>query len=401
MKKIYRYVAKGGGTAIDEGMVVAQDKNAAIQQLRDRGLRALSIDFSLNETIAYLTSSKFSADGLASYYMGIGLRIKNGMEPERAVSDMKSQPRHFRLRMAAQDLSNLMRTGMKMGQAMGVAGFPERDCAIISALEQGAKAANGFENMSLDYQRNAEISRKVRGMLIEPTFIGIAGVIGIWFTIVYGVPIYQHAFAQLTSNSSSKIPGYARAFYGFADQFDKDIPLNSVLYFASVAGFVLFLRSVYFKRILDTVGTLRRFSEMVDNASLWGGFRLLIETSIDQDSIPFMLAKSAARSDSRKAFEALGARVRQGTRYPVAIRESGFPDYIAGDAASAMSAPGINAQVQALDMMRNILAMRVSEMAEKVVVISRILTLIAAGALILGIAMLTFMPILMTELTMV
>ncbi len=359
MKKVFRYVAKGGGTAVDAGFVVAEDKFSAVQNLRSRGLRTLSLDFSAQDTLNYYGSRSFTADSLATYYMGLGLRIENGMDAERSVYDMRNQPRNFKLKLAAQDLSNLMKTGMKLGAAMAAAGFPARDCAIISALEQGAKTADGFRNMSKDYQRNSEIARKIKGMLIEPTFIAIAGIIGIWFTIVYGVPIYQHAFSQLmNSSSSSKIPAYARDFYSFADIFNKDVPVNSVLYFGFFVVLYFFLRSKYFKKLLDYIKTLKTFSEMVDNTLLWGGFRLLIETNIDQDRIPFMLAESAGRADTRKAFTELGNRVRQGTRYPVAIRESGFPDYIAGDASSAMSAPGINAQIQALDMMRNILSKR-------------------------------------------
>jgi hypothetical protein len=66
-----------------------------------------------------------------------------------------------------------------------------------------------------------------------------------------------------------------------------------------------------------------------------------------------------------------------------------------------MSAPGIDAQVQALDMMRNIMALRVAELTEKVVTLSRIMTVAGAGALVLAIAMLTFMPIMITEMSMV
>ena len=401
MRKAYNYIAKTSGGFTDEGIMVAQDEGDVVSKLRGRGLRALSVEINHRDTMNLLSARDFDPAGLASYYTGLGLRIKNGMDPTVAAADMKDQPRNLRLRIAAQEMDSLLRTGIKLSQAMSTAGFPERDCAITQAMEQGAKTAQGLENISHDYQRTAEIQRKIKGMLLEPMFIGLVGVIGIWVTIVFGVPIYQHAFAQMSSNAAGKEPPYVRLFYGFADYFDKAVVMNSILYFLAFVGIIIFLRSKLFRRLLDHISTLRRFSEMVDNAALWGGFRLLIETSINPEQIPFMMAKSAHRPDSREAFENLGNLVRRGMRFSPAIKQAGFPDYIAREAASAMSAPGIDAQVQALDMMRNIMAMRVAELTEKVVTLSRILTVVGAGALVLAIAMLTFMPIMITEMSMV
>jgi type IV pilus assembly protein PilC len=401
MRKAYNYIAKTAGGLTDEGILVADNEEDVFVKLRDRGMRALSVEINPTDSLNLLSARNFDPSGLASYYMGLGLRLKNGMDPSVAVSDMKDQPRNFRLRIAAQELESLLRTGMKLGRAMSASGFPERDCAIIQAMEQGAKTAQGFENISKDYHRTADIQRKIKGMLLEPMFIGLVGIIGIWVTIVFGVPIYQHAFAQMATDAAAKEPSYVRLFYGFADLFNKAVVMDSLLYFLAVLGIIIFLRSKLFRRLLDQISTLRRFSEMVDNAALWGGFRLLIETSMDPEQIPFMLAKSAHRQDSREAFENLGNLMRRGLRFPQAIKQAGFPDYIAKDAASAMSAPGIDAQVQALDMMRNIMALRVAELTEKVVTLSRIMTVAGAGALVLVIAMLTFMPIMITEMSMV
>ncbi len=401
MRKAYNYFAKTSGGLSEEGLLIAHSEDDVINKLRIRGLRALSVEINHADSLNLSFARNFDAGGLASYYMGMGLRLKNGMDATLAASDMKDQPRNLRLKIAAQELESLLRTGMKLGRAMSAAGFPERDCAIIQAMEQGAKTAQGFENISNDYHRNADIQRKINGMLLEPMFIGLMGVIGIWVTIVFGIPIYQRAFAQMSANAAAKEPAYVKLFYGFADIFDKAVVMNSVLYFLAILGIIIFLRSNLFLRLLDNISTLRRFSEMVDNAALWGGFRLLIETSMDPEQIPFMMAKSAHRPDSREAFENLGNLVRRGVRFPQAIKQAGFPDYIAKDAASAMSAPGIDAQVQALDMMRNIMALRVAELTEKVVTLSRILTVAGAGSLVLAIAMLTFMPIMITEMSMV
>lgn len=401
MRKAYNYIAKTSGGLTEEGILVAQSEDDVIFRLRDRGLRALSVEVNPIDSINLLSASHFDPGGLASYYMGLGLRLKNGMDPTIAVSDMKDQPRNFRLRIAAQELESLLRTGMKLGAAMSAAGFPERDCAVIQAMEQGAKTAQGLENISKDYHRTAEIQRKIKGMMLEPMFISLVGAIGIWVTIVFGVPIYQSAFAKMSANAAAKEPAYVKIFYGFADLFDKAVVINSVLYVLAILAIIIFLRSKLFRRLLDNISTLRRFSEMVDNAALWGGFRLLIETSMDPEQIPFMMAKSAHRPDSREAFENLGNMVRRGVRFSPAIKQSGFPEYISREAASAMSAPGIEAQVQALDMMRDILALRVSELTEKVVTLSRIMTVVGAGMLVLAIAMLTFMPILITEMSMV
>lgn len=400
MKKAYNYIAKTSGGLTEEGILVANGEDEALSKLRKLGLRGF-VEINLGDSLNLLGSRSFDPGGLASYYMGLGLRLKNGMDPAVAVSDMKDQPRNFRLRIAAQELTSLVRTGMKLGAAMNAAGFPERDCAVIQAMEQGAKTAQGLENLSNDHHRTADVQRKIKGMLLEPMFIGLAGAIGIWVTIVFGVPIYQRAFAQMSADAAAKEPSYVKFFYGFADLFDKAVVVDSVLYFLAIFGIIMFLRSKFFRRLLDNISTLRRFSEMVDHAALWGGFRLLIETSMDPEQIPFMMAKSAHRPDSREAFENLGILVRRGVRFPTAIKQSGFPDYIAKEAASAMSAPGIEAQVQALDMMRNILALRVAELTEKVVTLSRIMTVAGAGALVLAIAMLTFMPIMITEMSMV
>ena len=197
MRKAYNYFAKTSGGLSEEGLLIAHSEDDVINKLRIRGLRALSVEINHADSLNLSFARNFDAGGLASYYMGMGLRLKNGMDATLAASDMKDQPRNLRLKIAAQELESLLRTGMKLGRAMSAAGFPERDCAIIQAMEQGAKTAQGFENISNDYHRNADIQRKINGMLLEPMFIGLMGVIGIWVTIVFGIPIYQRAFAQI------------------------------------------------------------------------------------------------------------------------------------------------------------------------------------------------------------
>ncbi len=399
MEKVYQYLAKTGGGQSTEGMIVAADETSAFSILRQRGLQPLAVDFSFSDTTNLFLAPKFTPDALAAYYTGLGLRLKNGMDAIDAVEDMRDQPSHFRVKLCASELTNFMRSGMKLGQAMEKSGFPSRDCHIIQALEQGAKTAKGFENMARDYQRTASIQKKIKGMLIEPAFMGVVGLIAVWATMAFAVPIFQKVFREIAS-AGVHIPAYAQGFYHFSDLFDAHLVLDSILYYGFFVGAVFFLRSHLFKKLLDQLSTLRRFSEMVDNAALWGGFQLLIDTSMSPQAIPDMLAKSAHRIDSRVAFEALGGMIRRGQKYPESIRLAGFPSYIAKDAASAMSAPGIQAQTESLNMMNNLLAMRVEEMAEKVVTLSHILTTVGAGVMVLLIMMFTFMPVMITELHM-
>lgn len=399
MEKVFHYLAKTNASNSTEGMIVAPDEESAFSILRQRGLQPMAVDFSFNDTTNLFLAPNFAPEALALYYVGLGLRLKNGMDALDAVEDMRDQPSHFRVKLCANELANHMRSGMKLGQAMEKAGFPARDCSIIQALEQGAKTAVGFENISKDYQRTANIQKKINGMLIEPTFMAVVGMIAIWATMVFAVPIFQKVFREIAS-AGVHMPAYAKGFYDFSDLFDSHVAMNSVLYFSAFVAVAFFLRSRAFKKLLDQISTLRRFSEMVDNAALWGGFRLLIDTSISPLAIPEMLAKSAHRADSRQAFEALGIMIKRGQKYHEAIRQAGFPPYIGKDAASAMSAPGILAQTESLTMMNNILAMRVEEMAEKVVKLAHILTTVGAGLMVTLIMFFTFMPVLVTELHM-
>ena len=397
MEKIYHYLARTNSGKTVEGILASDDEDGAFSELRKRGLQPLAVDFSLNDTVNLFTTPNFSPEALAAYYLGLGLRIKNGMDVVDAVEDMADQPTHFRVKLCASDLVNHMRSGLKLGPSMENAGFPARDSNIIKALEQGAKTATGLENISNDYRRTASIQKKINGMLIEPVFMAIVGVIAIWATMVFAVPIFQRVFKSLTEEGG-KIPGYAKVFYHFSDIFDSHVVIDTVVYFAIFIGAWVFLRSRYFKKLLDHVSTLRRFSEMVDHAALWGGFRLLIDTSISPQTIPDMLAQSAHRPDSKEAFEALGVMMKRGMKYPDSIRQAGFPSYIGKDAASAMDAPGLVAQTEALTMMNNIMAMRVEEMADKVVTFSHIAVTLASSLMIMGIMALTILPVMITEL---
>lgn len=397
MEKVYHYLARNNAGKTLEGILAAQEEASAFSALRQRGLQPLAVDFSINDTVNLFTTPNFAPDALAAYYLGLGLRIKNGMDVVDAVEDMADQPSHFRVKLCANELVNHMRSGLKLGAAMESSGFPSRDVNIIKALEQGAKTATALENMSNDYRRTAGIQKKIHGMLLEPYFMAVVGIVAIWATMVFAVPIFQRVFKDLTEEGG-KIPAYAKLFYHFSDIFDSHVLIDSVFYFLFFVVVAMFLHSRYFKKLLDQISTLRRFSEMVDNTALWGGFRLLIDTSISPQVIPDMLAKSAARADSRQAFEALGRMMKRGMKYPESIRQAGFPPYIGKDAASAMDAPGLVAQTEALTMMNNILAMRVEEMAEKVVTVSHIVVTVASGLMVFVIMALTFMPVLITEL---
>lgn len=399
MERVYQYLARTGGGQSTEGMIVASDEDAAFSILRQRGLQPLAVDFSFVDTANLFLAPKFSPDALAAYYTGLGLRLKNGMDAIEAVDDMRDQPSHFRVKLCASEFLNFMRSGLKLGQAMEKAGFPERDCYIIQALEQGAKVAKGYENMARDYARTSSIQKNIKGMLLEPAFMGIVGILAVWATMVFAVPIFQKVFREIAS-AGVHVPAYAQGFYHFSDLFDAHVVMDSILYYGFFVVVVVFLRSRVFKKLLDQLSTLRKFSEIVDNAALWGGFQLLIDTSMSPQVIPDMLAKSAHRADTRAAFEAMGILIKRGEKYPQAIRLAGFPSYIGKDAASAMEAPGIQAQTESLNMMNNILAMRVEEMAGKVVTLSHILTTVGAGVMVLLIMMFTFMPVMITELHM-
>lgn len=119
-----------------------------------------------------------------------------------------------------------------------------------------------------------------------------------------------------------------QAYYNFTDFFNNNIEISTIFYLLVPAGFIIIIRSSTFKSILNSIQLVKKLNEKKEMASLWNSFGLLYDASVNVEQICDMLMDGAKDNNIKNMFLNMRNSIRRGSTVEVAVKESGFPDYI-------------------------------------------------------------------------
>lgn len=397
MQKAYKYLAKLGNEVVDSEMI-AESEDDAFSKLKNKGLTPLTIDYNVNDSFALLLKNETSDQSLAVFYRAFGLRVAAGTDPSIIARMLIRNQKEPRLRMMIAEMESFLNNGAKIGEAMRLAGFPVRDCAIISAMDDAQRIGKTFSGIADDYERTSSMKRKFRSMMFEPILIGVSSVGLIWADLIFFVPKLHHFFKTL---GSTQMPSYVNFIMNFGMWFSKNQPFASFLYFSFIIAIVFFMKSNTFKKSLMVIKPIKKLSVYSDNSRVWSGMRLLIDTPNDLYDSAILLKNAATRSDTKQALENFANITRGGASTSDAVERSGFPEDIAMMASSAFSAPGRQAVLSGMDQLVKMLNVEVTELSDKVNSASHVLTLLLAAIMVVILASTTVIPMLLATISQV
>jgi type IV pilus assembly protein PilC len=397
MQKAYKYLAKLGDEVVESEMI-ADSEEDAFTKLKNKGLVPLTIDYNINDSFALLLKNQTADQSLAVFYRAFGLRQAAGTDPSLIARMLIRNQKEPRLRMMIAEMESFLNNGARVGEAMRLAGFPVRDCAIISAMDDAVRIGKTFSGIADDYERTASMKSKFRSMMFEPILIGISSVGLIWADLVFFVPKLHHFFKTL---GSTQMPPYVSFIMNFGMWFSKNQPFASFLYFSLIIAIIFFVKSDTFKKSLMIIKPIKKLSVYSDNSRVWSGMKLLIDTPNDMFDSAILLKNAATRSDTQEALENFANITRGGSSPADAVEKSGFPEDIAMMASSAFSAPGRQAVLSGMEQLVKMLNVEVIELSDKVNKATHVLTLLLAAIMVVILASTTVLPMLLATISQV
>jgi type II secretory pathway component PulF len=291
MKLAYNYRALGS-TGEVKGVVFASRKAFARATLRKMGLEPKAVTFAPIQTLSGSLSEEFDPAQLEQFYRYFARLESKGVARSSSLADAVSTTSDMRLRSALATMNEAITgKGMKVHQAMSMAGFPARDCSLVSAVEDKVTIDKVLLALADELKRIQDLRRSINKMLMMPKVMFFIGVILFYLNLVYAAPKIYTLFT--TVMTQVELPEYARVYYEAASQFNKNAVIGTILYVAAVIGLVLLGRSGMLTRFINVLGPVRIARQKADYAALWGSFSLLYSVGEHREEIFRKLAKSA------------------------------------------------------------------------------------------------------------
>lgn len=389
MELAYQYSAKTSRGQLVTGVVYAKNQPLAFAQLKRGGFLPLKVTLSLAATLSGLLKPEMNKAELSRLYVTVGRRLKNGksmVEGLEAAIDYISDPR---LKQAVMQMRQGIMDGQTEYQAMQRAGFAKRDCLVIRSTSEAGKTGESFTSLGDEIQRAEALRKSVASTFRVPAIMGVFMVLFIWAAVMYIAPATL-AFLKQTGLKLNFSP-LIQHYFDFVRLFHLQPWVSTALYFGAFSGVVYFLKSKTFRSLLDRIKTLRDLSIKSDHASLWNSFAMLYDAAVPAREASLVVGESAKREDSRLAFRRLSKMVEAGRSIEDAVAAAGFPRFVVAGVASASSGGNMVEGLQ--DLSRN-LEEDTKVLTELLQENAKIASILAMGAGILIVFVLTYYPML-------
>ena len=202
MKK-FKYKAKKSSAETIEGVLVAQTRDDAIDQINAIGL--LPVDIEEEREANQKSSPKFwirkkvSAQMRAVFYRQLAKLIKSGVPILRSIEIVSEQTSHAYF----QDILNYIQTEVRQGSRFSEAllrypkVFSAFDVAMIQTGESVGHLDEALNRMGSYLEQQEMVSSKIRTATAYPIFVMVIGVISVFVMLTFVIPKFVVFFEDL------------------------------------------------------------------------------------------------------------------------------------------------------------------------------------------------------------
>ena len=350
MKRGYKYTARSERGQQIEGFIEADDLTSAYIRLKKAGMKPQSVRFDLGHTLHLLKGGEFDPAQLARLYTTLGRRIKNGKSLVDGLASAVEYLTDPRLKQAVLTMRQAIQDGQNEYQAMTAAGFPKRDAMVIRSTSEAGRTGDTFLNLAQELTRTAGLRRSIKQVFFLPIAMAVFMYAFFLFALWKIAPATMNFLKQ--TNLKIKLNGFNQAYFDFANWFHDNLVIGIAAYVAFPVLLIVFLRSRAFKRLIDSLPSVRMLSLKSDHAALWNSFSLLYDAAIPARDACKILADAAAREDSQRSFLRLGKRIDAGLPIEEAVQGCQFPQFIVAGVRSSASGGDLSAGLR--DLVRNL-----------------------------------------------
>ncbi|MBC7320382.1 type II secretion system F family protein [bacterium] len=211
---VYRAREKRTGRWRD-GVISAEDENTVLRRLQEQELIVISLKekkryFDINTTLINL--QRVSLRDLVVFTRQFATMIRAGVALVRALSILSQETRNPRLKLAIEDIRREVESGTALSQALAKhkSIFPRLYISLVRVGETGGILDIIFDRLATYYEKNEEITRKIKSAAAYPIAIIVLAVVMVIFLLTYVLP----TFLNLLMSFETPIPLPTRIVMG-------------------------------------------------------------------------------------------------------------------------------------------------------------------------------------------
>ncbi len=200
-----------------KGVLRAQNKNAAISELRGKGMIIRSIQekqsTAMDKEISFGRAVKL--EDFVIFCRQFATLIRSGIQIDQAITILEDQTSAKKLKTALGDVSEQIRTGHALSKAMSDHPriFPEMFINMIASGETGGNLDDVLDRMADHYEKEHKTIQKVKSAMTYPIIVMFIAIIVVIFLLIKIVP----TFAEMFLEQGSELPLITKFVMGSSD----------------------------------------------------------------------------------------------------------------------------------------------------------------------------------------
>ncbi len=252
---LFHYKAKLNNGSYTEGTLDAHDRYSLAKDLRSRGLTPVSIlenksSFDISDSVKNLFAS-VSIDEKIIFIKNLSGMLKAGLPLSRAISVLEKQTLNPLMKKIFVSLSEGVNKGetLSMNLAKYPAVFSPLFVSMVRAGEESGNLSGALNDVSVNLEKSASLSKKVKGALVYPGVIVSAMLIIGILMFAFVVPTLASTFKEL----GIKLPVSTQAIIFLGEFFSNHLILTFFLLLMGFSTIFALLRAKFFAKYLDFV----------------------------------------------------------------------------------------------------------------------------------------------------
>ena len=187
---IFRYTATDLGGRTVRGRESAEDKNALIEKLREKGLFCTSF----TEEVGKVQEAKvkFKTKDLSFICRQISTMLTSGITLVKALSILVSQQENKKMKAVLTELYDDVQRGKSFSEALQAQGnaFPNLFVSMVAAGESSGNLDLIMQRLSAHYDKENKTNNKIRSAMTYPMVLGAIMVIIVIALFTFIIPAF-------------------------------------------------------------------------------------------------------------------------------------------------------------------------------------------------------------------
>lgn len=200
----YSYKARDISGSLKSGVLVEENQNSALERLDRMGLFPVEVKErgEIAHSVAAKSGGKIKRVDILVFTQELGDLVGAGVSIDKSLEIIASHTKNQKMSVMIDEISKDITNGEMLSSAL--AKYPENFSTLyvsmVRAGEAGGFLAESLKRLSVLYERNEEISSKIRGALAYPILLSVLAVVSILFLLVYFIPKFSAIFKTMKAS---------------------------------------------------------------------------------------------------------------------------------------------------------------------------------------------------------